>query len=468
MKSKLSNAFLINYLIVFLLSLLAGICAVFLLSFSNDVIAKTLMKNNYPASALMRDDYADIDASPVVENGGGVQVVDAQYRVVSSAGLDIMEKKQFTVGEWTEFLVQSRSKGIAYHIDVQYNQNEHFWLVVVFPTSIRLDVSLVYNREVASKDMGNVLGVFVAALLFYLLLLALFAVLFSKITAIAITNPLKKLCEGTERLREGDYSARVQLRLKNEFAQLQDTFNGMAEKIQQEIALRKQSEEDRKRMISDISHDLQNPLASVIGYAELCLDKGAALDDAQRGYLELIYKNSQRASRLIKELFELSKVENPAFTLKLQAVDACEYMRQVCAELLPALERAGFGYTFDIPDEAAFARIDPGQMSRVFHNLADNAVRYNPPGTMILVALRVEPAQLHITFADNGIGIPCGVAEDMFKPFARADDARNSQTGGSGLGLSIAQKIVQAHGGSIALHTDAGQGCAFHISLPAN
>lgn len=466
MKGRVSNQFLVNYLAAFLLSVLAAACAFLLLSFANDVISNTLMKNVYPAASIMRDDYGEIDAAPVVDNGGGVQVVNSRYEVVRTAGVDTLGATQLTAGGFTDFLMRTRSKGNPYHYDVAYNPRGGFWLIVTFPVSLRLDFSVVFNRETASRDMENVAGAFAAVLLFYLLLLAVFAVALSRLMSVRITGPLRKLCEGTERLRRGDYSARVDLRLKNEFAALQHTFNAMAERIERETALREQSEDERKKLILDISHDLKNPLASVAGYAELCLQREELTPEARRGYLEIIHNNSLRASRLLTELFELARLESPSFTLHAERTDVCEYLRRIIGELLPALEQAGFTYDFDIPDGAVHAMIDPEQMGRVFHNLADNAVRYNPAGTAVSVRLSAEPDRIVIVFGDDGVGIPAEVVRDIFKPFVRADDSRNSQTGGSGLGLSIAHKIVQAHGGALSLRADGERGSVFEIALP--
>lgn len=466
MRKRLSHQFFANYLIVFLLSILAAVFALLLLSFADHIISKTLVKNIYPASSLMHDDYTQIDAFPVSQNGGGVQVVDKQYRVIYSKGINTVGKEQLTTAEFTDFLVRSKSKGIPYHYDIAYNSKGEFWLIVTFPTSIRLDFSVVYNREAVSSDMDNVVGMIIAVIMFYLLLLTLFAVIYSRITAVSVTNPLRKLCEGTKLLREGNYSTRVDLHLKNEFLELQDTFNDMVERIESEITLRKQSEEDRRKLILDISHDLKNPLSSIAGYAELCLGKAEITPKEQGDYLKIIYKNSQRANRLLTDLFELSKLESPEFSLKPCKIDICEYLRQTCGEILPSIEKAGFAYEFDIPDEALYAVIDTGQMSRVFHNLADNAIRYNPKGTVISVSLSRQPEGIVMLFCDDGIGIPAAAAKDIFKPFVRMDDSRNSQTGGTGLGLSIAQKIVHAHGGSLTLQTDTNQGCVFKIAVP--
>jgi signal transduction histidine kinase len=464
MKRKLSNQFLVNFLVIFLLTILATVLAFVLLSFASGLISTSLAKSQFPASAIAKEDYRQIDASAIVQNGGGVQVVDREYRVVYSSGLDTIGKEQLSAGEFTDFLTESKKK--PYHYDILYQPESEFWLIVTFPTSIRLDFSLVYNKEGSAGDFTRTSWAITAVALIYLLILALVTFIYSRITAAGITVPLRKLCDGTRLLREGDYSARVDLRLKNEFAELQNTFNDMASRIEHEISLREKSEDDRRRLILDISHDLKNPMSSIQGYAELCLKK-PELTERERGeYLEIILRNSKRANQLLVELFELSKMDSPEFSLKPQRTELCEYLRQLCGELVPQFEHAGFDYGFDIPDESVFAMLDTDRFGRIIQNLADNAVQHNPQGTTVTVRLTVQAHQAVIDFSDDGNGIPMQLADNIFKPFVRADDSRNSKTGGSGLGLSIAKKIAEAHGGDLTLRTDGNTGSTFRITVP--
>lgn len=458
MKRKISYQFFSNFWVIFLMTILITVLAFVLLSVVSELISDSLAKNRYAASAIIREDYREIDAAAVAENGGGVQVVDKKYRVVCSAGVDTIGKDQLTVEEFTAFLTESRSK--PYHYDIVYQPEGEFWLIVTFPTSIRLDLKLVYNKEAAPGDFLRAAGAIAFVVLCYLLVLALFTFIYSRVTAAKITVPLKKLCEGTRLLREGDYSARVDLRLKNEFAELQDTFNDMAARIEHEVALRQKSEEDRKRLILDISHDLKNPLSSIQGYAEVLSQKSGSPE------LAAIYQNSQRANRLLNELFELSKMDSPDFSLKTVKADLCEVLRQICAGMVPQLESANFKYEFDIPEDSVYVMLDAGSFGRIIQNLTDNAVRYNPEGTTVSVSLTVRDKTAVIDFGDDGVGIPNHLAQDIFKPFVRADDSRNSRTGGSGLGLSIAKKIAQALGGDLTLGGEGGPGCKFRITIP--
>lgn len=335
-----------------------------------------------------------------------------------------------------------------------------------FPTSLRLDFSLVHNKEATAGDFRRAGAATTVVVLIYLLILALFAFIYSWFTAASITVPLQKLCDGTRLLREGDYSARVDLRLKNEFAELQTTFNDMAARIEQEISLRKKAEEDRRRLILDISHDLKNPMSCIQGYAELIMKKSGLTEQERKEHLAVILNNGKRANRLLTELFELSQMDSPEFSLKLARTEICEYIRQFCGELVPQLEREGFAYDFHICENSVFVMLDPDRFGRLMQNLADNALRYNPPGTLVAVSLTVQNQQAVIDFSDDGIGIPDQLKDNIFKPFVRVDGSRNSTTGGSGLGLSIAKRIAQAHGGNLTLLRNGKKGSTFRITVP--
>ena len=143
MKRKISNQFLRNFLVVFLLAILDAALALALLSFASGLISSSLAKNQHPASEIIREDYRQIDASAVVKSGGGVQVVDKDYRVVFTSGLDTIGKEALTAAEFTEFLTESRKK--PYHYDILYQPEGEFWLIVTFPASIRLDFAFVHN-----------------------------------------------------------------------------------------------------------------------------------------------------------------------------------------------------------------------------------------------------------------------------------------------------------------------------------
>ncbi|RSK25929.1 sensor histidine kinase [Bacillus sp. HMF5848] len=466
MRGSIANRFLFNYAIMFIISIIITFITLLVLDFANHMIMNTLVKSNYTADSLMQDDYEKIDLAPVIDNGGGVQVIDQSYEIVLTAGLNTFKTDTLTVEQFTDFLTSSKSKGIPFNYDIAYNPNKRFWLVVTFPTSLRIDFQIVSNKEYTSVDTQNVVTVLVSVVMFYLILLAGSTFIYSKLTSISFVNPLKQFYKSAKRLRDGDYTARVELRTKNEFGELAGIFNAMAERIEEEMSLRKQSEENRKKLVLDVSHDLKNPLASVMGYAELLRNNGTMTKENFESYINIIYENSVRANSLIVDMFELSKMDSPEFQLIKEEVDVCEYVRQRMISAIPSFDEAGFTYDFDIPDVEIYSKLDTRQMNRVFQNLVSNAIQYNHAGTNVSIKVKTQNDVVFITFSDNGVGIPAEHAETIFQPFARVDRARNSETGGTGLGLAIVDKIITAHGGRIELITTEHAGCEFIIQLP--
>jgi len=460
---KIRNRILMNYVLIFVITTLIAVMSFYILGFLSGMLENKLMKNVYPAASLIEEDFDKIKYGEVVENHGGVQVIDQNYRVVFSKGLNLFPKEQLTAGEFTKFLTQSQSVNRKYSYDVAYSESGKFWLIVTFPVSLRFDFSVSYNDFYTSNDSKSVYVIIGIALFLYFMLLFVSTVIYSRMTASSFTKPLKLLQEASKKLSSGDYSFRADLKLNNEFGELENSFNIMAERIEKEIGLRKQSENLRQQLTLDIAHDLKNPLAVVMGYAEYCLNNPSKIDEK---YLKLIYQNSSKANLLISGLFDLSRLENSQFTLNKSKTDIVEYLRVKVAEYIEIMESQEFLLEYDLPESEIYAQIDSKEMDRVLDNLVNNAIRYNNKGTKITLEVIDHENSFDIIISDNGRGISKDLSEKIFLPFFREDEARNSETGGSGLGLAIAQKIVKMHGGEINLITGLGKGCKFTITLP--
>ncbi len=459
--SKISNLFFKNYLIIFLLTVISSFIAVILLAFASNIIENSLAKNQYSKDSILKDNISQIDATSIVENGGGLQIIDDEYNVIYSVGLNTFSSDSFSVLEFTNFLTNSNNND--YNYDIYYQKNNQNWIVVSFPTSLRMEFFFSYNSKANKNDKQIVLYVIIIVLIVYLLLLAVFSYIFAKISSKSITKPLRKLTDGTKLLRQGDYSVRVDLNLRNEFEELQNTFNDMAQKIEREITLRKISEDNRKKLILDISHDLKNPLFSIMGYSKYCIDNKISQEE-EKNYLNIIYENSKRSSSLMNELFELSKMENPEFKLNFQSINIVEYLREYCASIINQLETNSFNYEFNLSEDDIYTMLDSEKFKRVLNNLLENSFRYNKKGTKLTINLIQEDNKVAIIFKDDGLGIPDENKRDIFKPFVRGNNAKEPSLG-SGLGLSIVKKIISLHNGTIKLE-DSSTSTEFVITLP--
>lgn len=213
-----------------------------------------------------------------------------------------------------------------------------------------------------------------------------------------------------------------------------------------------QREFDRKRnlMLSDIAHDLRTPMTTVNGYANALAD-GMVLDpQKQAAYLAAIQRKSHRMNDLINLLFEYVKLDSEGFALDLKSHDLCEIARENAALIYSDIEEAGMTLDVEIPDEPIIVSVDEVQISRVITNLLINAIRHNDRGTRIMLCIFRQEGAINLMVADTGAIIPEELEAHLFEPFARGDTSRKSN-GGSGLGLSIAKKVVEMHGWKMRL-----------------
>lgn len=224
-------------------------------------------------------------------------------------------------------------------------------------------------------------------------------------------------------------------------------------------------ERARNLMLSDIAHDLRTPITTIVGYSRALNDGMVTSEEKRTEYLEAIENKSERMSDLITLLFDYVKLGSDGFKLNFEKVNLSELMRENAALLYSDVEEKGMELIVDIPEEACMVDADSLQISRVITNLITNAIRHNESGTEITLELREDSDDIEIIISDNGEIIAEDVATHIFEPFAVGDKSRRTK-GGSGLGLSIAKKIVDMHGWSLALFQNRkGYKKAFIINI---
>lgn len=231
-----------------------------------------------------------------------------------------------------------------------------------------------------------------------------------------------------------------------------------------EKRIHEEYDRNRNLMLSDIAHDLRTPMTTVAGYAKAIQDGMVTDPQKMDEYLSVIQAKSMRMNELINLLFEYVKLDSEGFHLDKKPLNLIELLRENAAMLYSDMEENGMELVIDLPELEWKVEADRLQMSRVVTNLLTNAMRHNDAGTTILVRADCEDDKVRIVIADNGKEIPPSVAGHLFEPFAMGDESRNSK-GGSGLGLSIAAKIVAMHGWKLSLGNYPGYTKAFFIDI---
>ncbi len=232
-----------------------------------------------------------------------------------------------------------------------------------------------------------------------------------------------------------------------------------------ELALERERITLLQRFMGDVSHDLKTPLTAIRLSVHL-LRRAQTEADRER-HMQTIEQQSSRLGHLMDVLFQMSRLDKSAtneFTFGL--IDINLLLAQVLAAHMPFIEHKGHTVRL-LPGNLVTIHGDTNQLDRTFSNLLMNAIHYTPENGIITWRTFMRDQQLYVELEDNGIGIDPADQPHIFERFYRGDKARSTETGGVGLGLTIAEKIVQAHGGSIDFTSQPGAGSVFRVSFPA-
>lgn len=241
---------------------------------------------------------------------------------------------------------------------------------------------------------------------------------------------------------------------------------GGAVAVLKDVTERKRVEEMRSDFVANVSHELRTPLTSIRGFAETLLE--GAIDEPKlaRQFLEIMNTETERLSRLIDELLNLSKIEDRKTVPSLQLLKIQDLIQRTVAILKSRAQEKNIDIGVNLPDNLPLVPGDPDMLSQVLINLIDNSVSYTQPGGKILVHAAAGQDELKVNVQDNGIGIPPESLSRVFERFYRVDKARSREQGGTGLGLSIVKHIIDAHHGSVQVESKAGEGSTFSFILP--
>lgn len=285
----------------------------------------------------------------------------------------------------------------------------------------------------------------------------------------SIIVPLRHLEKAAKRIKAGDLDFHVQLNGRDEIAQLGHAFEEMRYQLQESIQTQLQYEENRKELISNISHDLKTPLTAIQGYVAGIQDGVADTPDKMNKYIRTISSKAGEMDRLIDELFLYSKLDLKRVPFQFELVHVVPFLRDWSDELQFELEKKSILFEMDIQVKPTTqASIDRDKLKRVISNIMDNCVKYMDK-TEKKIGLRAfqTTSSIVIEISDNGRGIDAEALPHIFDRFYRAEPSRNQLTGGSGLGLAIAKQIIEGHGGHIQAHSVKGEGTRISIILPA-
>ncbi|MHB1043545.1 MAG: sensor histidine kinase [Eubacteriales bacterium] len=314
---------------------------------------------------------------------------------------------------------------------------------------------------------------FLSMMLAVFLILILTNGLLTYIVSRSIIRPIQSLKKAARQIKEGNLDFSVSCKSNDEIGQLCQAFEEMRSKLKESIELQLQYEDNRKELISNISHDLKTPIAAIKGYVAGIMDGVADTPEKTSKYIRTIHSKASDIDKLIDELFLFSKLDLKKELFNFERVEIKQYLQDSTEELKFDLGKEERGYTgielnfYPENKEPLWVVADREKLKRVISNIVDNAVKYmdKEAGTIDITLMEDSDEFATIQIADNGQGIPKEALSLIFDRFYRADPSRNSINGGSGLGLAIARRIIEGHGGGIWAESEEGQGASIFFTL---
>jgi signal transduction histidine kinase len=271
-----------------------------------------------------------------------------------------------------------------------------------------------------------------------------------------MTQPLRDMAAAARRLEQGDYTTRVHVRSMDEVGQLAAAFNRMSAELED-------LERSRRDLVANVSHELKTPIAAIRAHLENLAD---GVEEADPETLQVMLSQTERLSRLVDQLLDLSRLESGEVPFRREVVGIGSLVDRVISEITIGRAISDIRLEADVA-EGVVAEADPERIHQVLFNLVDNAVRFTPPGGGIRITARRRDGRVEISVADTGVGISAEHLPRVFERFYRVDASRSRDDGGTGIGLAIARSIVEGHGGRLVARSDPGQGSTFTFDLPA-
>jgi signal transduction histidine kinase len=307
-----------------------------------------------------------------------------------------------------------------------------------------------------------------AALISIIVILILTDGILTYLVSRSVLNPIRTLRDAANQIKEGNLDFKINNTSWDEIGELCSDFEEMREKLKQSVDLQLQYENNRKELISNISHDLKTPITAIKGYVEGIIDGVADSPEKVDRYIGTIYKKAADIDRLIDELFLFSKLDLNKLPFNFEHIDILAYLRDCVEELKLDLENKNISLNLNCEVESLIVVLaDRERLKRVIINIVENSIKYmdKDKGKVIISLSDYDSKYALIKIKDNGQGIKEKDLELIFNRFYRSDASRSTTTGGSGLGLSIAKMIIEEHGGNIWASSEEGLGTEIAFTL---
>lgn len=303
------------------------------------------------------------------------------------------------------------------------------------------------------KQQFNEIHILLSVLLLFTILLSMLIVFFS---TRYLVRPIRELTNATKKIAGGEYSIQLNESRNDEIGTLARSFTSMSRQLMQ-------VENMRQEFVSNVSHEIQTPLSSMKGYANLLLSPSLSQEDREH-YLKVIESESTRLSKLSKQLLTLASLDKDTGLIQHEPINMTQLLQSLMKQTRWLWERKDLAVSIEADDVTYNGHEE--LLYQAFENLLANSIKYTPPGGEINLFLQKHHRGIRLIIQDTGIGIPPEHQGKIFDRFYKADSSRSKEKDSSGLGLSIVKKIITLHQGDIHVESRANKGSTFTVTLP--
>ena len=266
-------------------------------------------------------------------------------------------------------------------------------------------------------------------------------------------------------IAQGHLDHRIPFRLKGSEQHVISSVNALVDSAVKSMDDERKIEKSKDELITNVSHDLRTPLASIIGYLGLIEDKQYQSEEDILKYTHTAYEKAKQMKNLVEDLFEYTKVQQHGAPVNIMRIDLNQLLEQLTASFELEGQHRGIEISSKVVPNPLMIEADPEKLGRVFNNLVANAFKYGNGASYIRVDARQRADKVEVTVANDGTPIPAQSLDHLFERFYRAEASRSRATGGTGLGLAIVKSIVDLHHGTVTVTSDENE-TAFVVTLP--
>ncbi|MET3112027.1 histidine kinase [Salinicoccus halitifaciens] len=323
---------------------------------------------------------------------------------------------------------------------------------------------VIFEGNPEGTDMRTFLALRLSAMV---LILVFTNGLLSWYVSRSIIKPIEELSLAAKKISEGDLNHSVETDRRDELGELGNTFDDMRRKLSEARERQKQYEANRQELLAGITHDLKTPLTSIKGYVHGIQDGVANTPEKLERYAGIISKTADNMDMLLDELLLYTKIDSDQLPYHFESIDLQAFLSDMVEDLSFDMEGENGKVRLHADGEETFiVKADRDKLKRAISNVVQNSLKYmDKDKKMIEVNLMEDGKDVIIEVRDNGSGISEKDLPFIFESFYRADASRNSETGGSGLGLSIVKKIIEAHGGIVLAESAPGEGTSIYFRM---